>query len=419
MIRLYEIIFFILFICFFPFIFLFPRVRNTVFRRLYLFAKVPEERESVWFHGASAGDILSLKPVIEYFYGRCRDKYNILITSNTESGRDVVKRYFPGDVRFAYLPFDIFFSVENFIRTYRPVMLFIEAAEFWPVLIHRSHKKNIKIVLINGNIKKEKLLFYRFLSCISSNPFGKYDLMILRNTESLESAKTLGVKSDRIFVSASTKYKNVLDMKNSDIPGDLKNRFQGSKRLVVFGSVHYEEEDDILYVVKRLLDNFQDIRIVIAPRHMERIEPFIKKLKMLDLKRKVSLSRFTEQRDDSEILFVDTIGDLFYIYSFASVSFVGGSLADRGGHNVLEPAVWGVPVITGRYVRNYEDIVKSLLGYGLLVVGGAEELADIISEILRDDERRNNLSSMLLLRISALKNDFANIESLLNERFSV
>ncbi|MCX7957895.1 MAG: hypothetical protein N3B13_02520 [Deltaproteobacteria bacterium] len=419
MIRIYEFVFLFLFMLSFPFLFLFPRVRNTVFKRLYLSERKISDRDSVWFHGASAGDILSLKPVIDFYYRKYRERYNIVVTSNTESGRDIVKRFFPGDVFFAYLPFDIFFSVQNFLKIYRPVMLFVEASEFWPVLIDRTYKKGVRIVLINGNIKKEKKYLYMLLSFLASGLFEKYELMIMRNEESLACAKYLGADENKVLLCTNTKYKNVFSMKENGFPEGLKEAFGSFKRLIVFGSVHYEEEDEILYVTNKLLETFRDIKIVIAPRHLERTEPLIRKIKMSGMTKQFSVSRFTGKDYSSDVLILDTIGDLFYIYSFATVAFVGGSLADRGGHNVLEPSVWGVPVITGKYVRNYEDIVKLLLGYGLIIAGGREELLDVISEILRDDERRKSLSEMLNSRISLIRKEFGYIETIFETRLTL
>ncbi|MGC8926732.1 MAG: 3-deoxy-D-manno-octulosonic acid transferase [Myxococcota bacterium] len=415
MIRVYEIVFLILFILFFPFLFLFSRVRSTVFKRLFFNRLDEAERESIWFHGASAGDILSIKPIIDLFYSKYRDRYNILITSNTESGRDIVLRYLPSDVIFSYLPFDIFISVNNFLKKYRPKVLLVESSEFWPVLIDRSYRFGARIVLINGNIKREKVLYYKFLAMISSNPFLKYELMILRNSESYEMARYLGVDESHLLISTNTKYKNVFDMKDKGIPDEIQKRFGNISRMIVFGSVHYEEEEEIIRVIYRLVKVDESVRIIFAPRHIERVEQIIKRFNALNLAQRVC--KFTERTRDADIIVLNTIGDLFYIYPFARLAFVGGSLADRGGHNVLEPAVWGVPVITGRYVRNFEEIVRSLLGFGLIMVNDENELYNSIVELLNDEEKRRHLSQMISEKTEKMRGDFVNIEELFLSRF--
>ncbi len=419
MILIYEIIFQILFILFFPFLFLFPRIKNTIFSRLYLIKTDNKEGESIWFHGASAGDILSIKPVIDYFYVRYKGRFNIIVSANTESGRDVVKRYFPSDIKFFYMPFDIPRSIERFMNRIRPRILFIEAAEFWPVLINRAAKRNIRIVLLNGNIKREKLFFYKLLSMVSSNPFKKYELMIVRNQESADSAKSLGLDKEKIIICANTKYKNVFDMKNMTIPEGVVKRFGNIKNFIVFGSVHYEEEEMVLKAAVSLIEQLDDIRVVIAPRHLERTEPLIRKIAFFDSIKKITVSRFSKKGEDSRIILLDTIGDLFYIYSYARVAFVGGSLVDKGGHNILEPAVWGVPTITGKYVRNYEDMVRYLVGFGLIVVYEGENLADVILDIVNNPQKREDLSQRLLNKMLQIKSEFSDIEEIFNSRFSL
>lgn len=412
MILIYKLVFLIIFILAFPFLFLFPRIRKTIPSRLYPSSNTTVQYESIWFHGASAGDILSIKPIIDIFYNESSKTYNILITSNTESGRDIVKRYFPEDVRFAFMPFDIPFSVRKFLRIYRPKLLFIEASEFWPVIIHSAYNAGTRIILLNGNIKKERLLLYRMLSFLSSNPFKRFELMIVRNKESAESALHLGVEKDRIVICGNTKYQNVFKMKSAGIPPLLIKRFSNIRHLVVFGSIHYEEEEEISKTISRLTSAIDDISIVIAPRHMERVQQLIKVISS----KGISVSMFSENKN-TRIIILDTIGDLFYIYSFAYVAFVGGSLFDRGGHNLLEPAVWGVPVITGRYIRNYEDIARELLGSGLIIIDNAERLTEVIVEIIKDENEREKLSSLLSERINTIKSDFLNLETTLKERF--
>lgn len=417
MIRLYEIFFFILFIIFFPFLFLFPRIRNTVFKRLFFGKKNQDGRESIWFHGASAGDILAIKPVIELFYKKYKERYDILITSNTESGKEIVAKYLPSDVLFSYLPFDVFISVNNFLRRYRPRILFVEASEFWPVLINRAYLFGTKIVLLNGNIKREKLIFYKILLLISSNPFKKYELMVVRNPESFDSAKYLGVEESRLIVCINTKYKSVFDMKERGVTEDIQKRFRDISKLVVFGSIHYEEEEEILYTVSELIKTDSDVTILLAPRHLERVEYLIKKLNTQIFKNQNIASRFTDGQTDTRVIVLNTIGDLFYIYPFAKAAFVGGSLTDRGGHNIFEPAVWGVPVITGKYVRNYEDIVRFLLGFGLITVNNGRELFEVVIEILNNEKKRENLSLMLKEKVALIQKDLVNIEDMFLSRF--
>ncbi len=413
MIFVYKVIFTILFFLFFPVLFLFPRIRGTIFKRLYIKKPEVDVRDCIWFHGASAGDILSIKPVIDVYLEKNKGDYNVLITSNTESGREIVKRYYAERVRFEYLPFDIPFSVSRFLRSFRPIILFVEASEFWPVIIHHAYKRGIKIVLINGNIKKERLFVYKLLSYISSNLFARYDLMIVRNEESRDSAIALGVDKERIIICTNTKYHSVFSMKSREIPSHVRDRFVNIKKLIVFGSIHYEEEEEILKAVQTLISGSDDIMIVIAPRHLERVTQIIKSLSS----RGISSCKFSDNQSSSRVIILDTIGDLFYIYSFAYTAFVGGSICDLGGHNVLEPAIWGVPVITGKYMRNFEDIVKYLLGYGLVMVDSSDRLIDVILEILGDNEKRESLSALLLERVNALSNELSSFEAILKERF--
>jgi len=417
MIYIYKIIFTLLFFLSLPFLFLFRRIRETFRGRIYLKGKPPKDRETIWFHGASAGDILSIKPIIDMYYQEYGDRFYILVTSNTTSGRDIVKRYLPSDILFEYMPFDIPIFVRNFLRIYRPRLLFVEASEFWPILIHLASKMGIRIVLINGNIKRERVFVYRLLSILSSNPFKRYDLMIVRNTESLESAIQLGVNENRIKVCTNTKYKNVFAMKNAGVPTRLKERFEGIGRMVVFGSIHYEEEDIVLQVIKELLSKDRSIKVLVAPRHMERIEPFLRRLRSEIKHTGLKVSRFTEDKRDADITILDTIGDLFYIYSFSTVAFVGGSLKDLGGHNILEPAVWGVPTITGRFVKNYEDIVRILLGFGLIVVDDPNTLMSVIYDIITDKEKRDRLTTSLLSRLSLLEGEFSSVDEILKREF--
>ncbi len=326
-------------------------------------------KNPVWFHCASVGELNTAKPLIS-FYSKNND---ILITVSSPRGWEYAKKNFK-DFEVRFLPFDYRFLIKRFISIHNPSVLIVLEGEFWYNFITTS-SKYLPVISANTRISPSSFDFYKKLSFFYRKIFSSFSLFLVRSEQDkkfllnfVKDTRKIVVCGDLKFVSSSIK-KNV-------------SLAKGDKKVIVAGSTHSPEEKILLEVLKKIKEKIPQVTLILAPRHMERID------EITDLVKKYGFSysfRTKTDRLDTDVYIVDTLGELSGLYRYADIVFVGGTIADVGGHNILEPALENKPVLIGKNYYKIKDLYDLLKDYGVVFVAEDQnQLFERIYHILTD-----------------------------------
>ncbi|MCC6811178.1 MAG: 3-deoxy-D-manno-octulosonic acid transferase [Deltaproteobacteria bacterium] len=357
-----------------------PKLRDGVRQRLGLeHGPALDEGLRVWFHGASAGDLLALRPTITALR-QLEPRVVPMLSTITNSGRAMGEREFK-DVPLRYAPYDMPFSARRALEEVRPKILVLEYTELWPNFISAAKKAGAKVVLHNGRFSAKNLANYKLLFRAIGNVLDDLDLLLMRDEEEAARAIELGAHIDRVHVTGNTKFDNLREP--GPAPESLRKvvdalGWQKDDMVWVWGSTHEGEEEKLLDGYRRLKTRWPRLKLIVAPRYVERA----KKVREL-----LHGCLRTNPQRGADVLVIDTIGELFDWYGAGTLVFIGGSFVSRGGQNILEPAAHGKPVTFGPHMQNFADSVQVLLGRGGTQVKDPEQLFRVTQELLeRPDE---------------------------------
>lgn len=371
-----------------PFLLLHPKVRQGVRRRLGLYdgVAVPSGSPRIWLHGASAGDVLGLVPIVRELKALF-PKTCIIISSITDSGAAMAQqKLVPQGLAdlVTFLPYDLPGACRRTLLALRPDVLVLEYTELWPQLIDAAFNAGVKLALTNGRLRPRNVRRYRILFFFVGNLLTKLDVLMMRADEEAERALALGAKRGRVQVTGNTKF-DALAVSVPPTPDEsLRTALGlGKERLWVCGSTHEGEEGALLKVFAALRREHPDLRLLIAPRYIERAGRVLALARALGLE-----ARLRSQTGwPAPVIVLDTIGELVRVYQLATMVFVGGSFGRRGGQNILEPAACGKPVLFGPRMENFADSVQVLVGRGGLQVKDPVALLQLMRDLLaRPDE---------------------------------
>jgi 3-deoxy-D-manno-octulosonic-acid transferase len=371
-----------------PFLLFHPRVARGQRARLGWDPRVrldgPGPR--VWLHGASAGDVLGLVPIVRELKV-LRPDVRVVVTAMTDSGAQMAEQRLraPGLCELvSYVPWDLPGPCRRTVAQLRPDLLVLEYTELWPQLIGAARAAGARLVLTNGRIGPDNVRGYRLLFAVAGNLLARFDLLLMRAEEEAERALALGAPREAVRVTGNTKF----DALSVSVPERPDERMRaalglGDEPLWVCGSTHEGEEGRLLDVFRRLRKEQPRLRLLLAPRYAERAPRVLQ----LALIRGLTARLRSSGGGPVEVVVLDTTGELVQAYTLATVVFVGGSFTRRGGQNILEPAACGKPVLFGPRMENFRDSVQVLVGRGGLQVKDARALERLLRELLsRPDE---------------------------------
>ena len=345
----------------------------------------PSTGPTVWLHGASAGDVLALVPTAKALRVSYPDIF-LVVTAMTNSGYAMAQQQNHTFDCIRYVPWDLPGAVARTLRGMRPDAIVLEFAELWPELIHQASQNNTRIILHNGRFSRERLERYRAIFRLTGNLVEKLTMLLVRDEEEKARAMFLGALAPNIHITGNTKFdhqtqpydEGMLDAFRSEVK--LEN-IEGP--ILVAGSTHDGEEEVLLQNLTHLRVKYPKLKLIIAPRYIERAPRLVE----LGQKHRFQTTLRTHAEKDWDVLILDTVGELSKAYALSTLVFVGGSITDRGGHNIVEPALCNKPVIFGPYMSNVEDSVKLLLGRGGLQISGPDQLERIIDNLLGDSDK--------------------------------
>jgi len=372
----------------------------------------------IWFHAASVGEVQGIAPLIKTFLNEGPGR-KILITTTSLTGKARAKEIFPQAI-VSLSPLDSCFLLRSFLLKYSPRLLIINETEIWPNMILSASSFKVPVFIVNARISDKSFPRYYFFKSLLGTLFSRIDKIFAQSKIDKERLESLG--AGNVEVLGSTKYDVDVGLPRNEKADFWNSYADKSSGLMVLtaGSVREEEEDGIIAAFKELNKSFPELRLVLAPRHPERFSRVAMKL----AQNKISYrerSGFDKSFNGGEsVLLLDTIGELLFAYSVCDVAFVGGTLCPIGGHNILEPAYFSKPILTGPYLMNVRSISELLLeNQAIIIVRDHSELVLALSDLLRDAKKRtlygqnaNDVSSRLKgvsislhAKISLLVND--------------
>ena len=339
----------------------------------------------IWFHCVSVGEFNAAKPLIDKIFLKF-PLHQIVITTTTITGSEAVENHYKKRVIHCFFPFDVPFIVSLFLKKIKPLACILLETEIWPNLITELKHQNIPTMLVNARLSDRSFKKYnKFSPKLVSSTLNNLSIICSQNESSSKRFISLGASKKNITITGSLKF-------DSNEPNNLETiqalkKITGDRKIVAFASTREGEELQIIKSYLALQNKFNALLLII-PRHPERFnEVFnIASENGLNVKRR-SLADHCEK--DTDILIGDSMGEMMSYFSISDIAFIGGSLSNNGGQNMLEAASLSKPIIFGPSVFNFEEISKKLLDDGsAMQVSSAEELMQAISELLLDNEKR-------------------------------
>jgi len=345
-----------------------------------------KDKSIVWVHAVSVGEVNASIPLLRVLMEEYPDS-EFLVTTSTPTGSDILLSKLGNKIKHQYVPIDIPICINLFINTWKPKALILLETEIWPNIIHCCKKKGIVTSLVNARLsEKSKSKYLRFSSLIQP-AIHSIDL-ILAQYESDASRFNEIVAKKEINLCGNLKFDQDIPEELESISGSIRDSWsiEGKRRpTLIAASTHEGEEAIVLEAFKTILEKITDALLIIVPRHLERFN----RVKSLIEDQGFNCSSRSKKEDvtnDVQVLLGDTMGELNFLYSVSDVAFVGGSLIDHGGQNLLEPAAQGLPLCSGPSVRNFVEISEQLKNArGLKIIKNKNELANYFIDLINDE----------------------------------
>jgi 3-deoxy-D-manno-octulosonic-acid transferase len=349
------------------------------------------DKEVLWIHAVSMGEVLAVVPLVTTIH-HAYPHLAIIISTITDTGREAVEQRLSGIARHCYLPLDWPWTVRRFIRHLRPKAFFVVETELWPNLLKELQAHGVSNVLVNGRLSTKSFEGYLRVKSFMKQVLSSFRLCLVQSDRDAQRLIALGANCERVHQTGNIKF----DVELVGIDGQ-ENRFASQliglhdgEILIVAGSTHPKEEEELLLCYQDLLEEYPQAVFLMAPRHIERSDQLEDAIRSFGFE-VVRRSRIGINESGSiavrrpRVIVLDTRGELAHVYALARVTFVGGTFVPVGGHNLLEPASWGKPVLFGSFTDHCQEIADLLLesGGGNQVCDG-REMASLVVKILND-----------------------------------
>jgi len=384
---LYDIIFFCIAVCYLPVYAVRRKFHPGFLTRLGVLPKSLQLDNPIWIHAVSVGEAMAIRGLYETLKTRFPDK-KFVISTVTPTGNTVVRHFVKSGDFVCYLPLDISAIVRRVIERIRPSIVVIAETEFWPNIISYLHRKNIPIVAVNGRISDRSFKGYLFSKILVRPILRKISLFCVQTATDYQRLRRLGVDEARLVITGNMKFDKIAV--NPPVSTGITReslRIAGDAKVLLAGSTHPGEEEIILKAYAVLGSAFPSLRLILAPRHPERAAEVARKVTRYGFEPVAISSRdcMAGSPGRKKIFIIDTIGQLLAFYALSDIVFVGGSLVRKGGHNILEPALLGKPVLFGPYTFNFRDITEEFLKHrAAVLVHNGQELASCVADLLRN-----------------------------------
>ena len=355
-------------------------------------------KNCIWLHAASVGEIVAASPIIKEIRQTFPGK-PVLVSVVTATGYEMAKRIITDADSIIFFPLDLPLISHGVVRRIQPSVFLMVETELWPNFLKALRHFSIPVMMVNGRISDKSVVRYRYLGSILKNMLDTVDKFCMQSTIDAEYIIRLGADPKKVVVTGNTKfdqsYTNVtLDQQDTICKQmGLEHAFP----VMVAGSTHRGEEEILLLALQEVRKSFPDIKLVIAPRDIMRFEELTSLATSFGLVATRWTALLKKHSDSHDIVLLDTIGELGKIYSIGTIIYVGGSLIPHGGHNILEPAAHGKPILVGPHMFNFKDTYALFSKrQACITVVDAATLADKILYILNNEQVRLRMETETL-----------------------
>jgi len=350
------------------------------------FGYPPVHGECIWIHAVSVGEVQAAAPLVKALMKRFPDR-QLLITTVTPTGAARAYRLFADNVAHSYLPFETPFAVNRFFKAVNPQLALIMETEIWPNLYHACGKRKTPLVLVSARISPKSVERYRKLLPLFRETLSYGIVIAAQSRLDATRFKMLGAAEERTFVTGNIKFDIEIDEGISEQGDELRAQMFPGRPVWIAASTHDKEEDLVLSAHRLVMREFANALLILVPRHPERFSAVAQMLE----KHKFSYVRRTSGElcsDTTQVLLGDTMGEVPLFYAASDVAFVGGTLVPIGGHNLLEPAALGKPVVTGPHCFNAPEIADMFVQVGASnMVEDERGLAHTVLELFADSPK--------------------------------
>jgi 3-deoxy-D-manno-octulosonic-acid transferase len=373
---------------------------------------------SIWLHAVSLGEMSAAAPLARALRLRFPE-IPLVVTTATPAGRARAKALFEGSADIRFLPYDTPGSVRRFLARTRPRAAIIMETELWPNLLRECERSGIPVLLASARLSAGSVSRYRRFGSLFAEVFSKNLLVAAQSAEDAERFKSIGAPAEQTLIVGNVKFDVGVDAGIIEAGRALRAAYAGTRPVWIAGSTHAGEEEQLLDAHALLLGSTPNAVLLLVPRHKDRFAAVAELL----ARRGVRFARRSRMASgaeapllprDTPVLLVDTVGELATLYASADAAFVGGSLVPIGGHNLLEPAALGLPVLTGPSYFNGKEIAQLLLARGAaLEVLGAQDLAATLQRLLAAPQTREQIGIIGKQIIAANRGSVARLLALI------
>jgi 3-deoxy-D-manno-octulosonic-acid transferase len=348
----------------------------------------------IWVHAVSVGEVLAVSGLVE----RMRQSFpqhRVLMSTTTDTGQELARKRF-GEENVFYFPLDFAFAIRPYLRALRPELVVLVETEFWPNFLRLAQASGADVAVVNARISDRSWPRYHRFRWALRKMLKHVDLFLAQTQADSARLQSIGAEAGRVQVTGNLKF-DVSLPSPPPIVESLRRSLAAEKAgpVLVCGSTVEDEEPPLLKAFENLRVGHARAVMILAPRHPERFDEVAILLGQLGIP---SFRRSLWQGESlaGRVLLVDTIGELAALYALADVAFVGGSLVPRGGHNIIEPAQYGVAIVTGNHTENFRDIVALFQSRDAVRIVGLSELPLTLMQLLADDAERRALGQRAL-----------------------
>ena len=343
----------------------------------------------IWIHAVSLGEVIAITPLIEALLAQ---NLRILISTMTPTGSERVISHFGHQLNqghsllHQYIPYDLPWALKRFFKKFNPRLAIIMETELWPNTIYYAHSMNIQLLLVNARLSDHAFRQYEKISFICKPMLNKFSAIFAQSQLDAERFIAIGAKSGSVSVLGNMKF----DLKN-EVGIDcnfLKNSWGVHRIVLIAASTHDDEDKQILLCLNRLKVAIPNLMLLLAPRHPERFNAVYKLGLSLNFNTKLR-SMVNTIDSDTDVLVIDSLGELNGFYKISDYAFVGGSLVPVGGHNILEPIAAQVPVFCGIYMHNFKEICRELCkAQAMVMVENVDGLIAALIDLHSNNDKR-------------------------------
>lgn len=350
----------------------------------------------IWLHCVSVGETQAARPLAQ----RVKQQFPhhaLVVSTITLTGQKLARDVFRTQAESVfYFPFDWRWSVRRALKTINPAAVLIMETELWPNFLRECKARQIPVALVNGRISRQSFRRYKLIKFFLRPVLSCLSLAVMQSEKDADRLCALGMSRERLYNAGNLKFDAQIAAELTAKTTEIRDRFglRSEVPLILAASTHAPEEEVILESIKQL----QTARLMLAPRHPERFNEVAALIQKSGLTWARRTGAPAADDSDAKVILLDTIGELPATYSLADVVFVGGSIVDRGGHNVLEPAAAGTAVVTGAHTHNFHAIVDLMCEANAIVqlppvetANAAAELAHVLRNLLANTKEREEL----------------------------